>query len=149
MGNAPLDTGGGALPNVLAHFLRLAANQVQKIDVEDVVSGEIAEKIVLFDEKDSAVALCLVLALVACVVAEHGIGLNGKRRFELFGNAVCAVRGNACAASLASGEYGEMVAFVTAAENYITVAILLEFESYLVEYCCNVVSAHALEVGQE
>ena len=101
------------------------------------------------DEKDSAVALCLVLALVACVVAEHGVGLNGKRCFELFGNAVCAVGGNACAACLALGEYGKVVAFVTAAENYIAVAILLEFESYLVEYCCYVVSAHALEVGQE
>ena len=103
----------------------------------------------LFDEKDGAVAMRLVIALVACVVAEHGVGLNGKRCFKLFGNAVCAVWSIACAACLAFGEYGKVVAFVTAAENYIAVAILLEFESYLVEYCCYVVSAHALEVGQE
>lgn len=149
MRNAAFNACRGALPYVLAHLLRLAAYKVQEVDVEDVVLGEIAEQIMLFDEKDGAVAMRLVIALVACVVAEHGVGLNGKRCFKLFGNAVCAVWGSACAACLASGEYGEMVAFVTAAENYIAVAILLEFESYLVEYCCNVVSAHALEVGQE
>lgn len=145
---APFDACGGVVPDEVARLLGLEAYEVEKVYSEDVVLGELTEEVLFVYGEYGAGTVCGVGALEGGVVAEHGVGLDGIGGWQMFRYAVCAVGRCVGTYDGAVGEYGETVASVAGTVYGFTVGIVLEFECYLVEYRCYVVSAHALEVWQ-
>ena len=76
------------------------------------------------------------------------MGFNGHGGIQLLTDAVALVGCCGGARYLALGEDDELVALLATAEDDIPVAISFEFKGDLAKYCCYVVLAHALEIGQ-
>lgn len=144
---APYDAGGGVVPDEFAILLGFAADEVEEVDGEYVVFGEFREKVLLGYGEDGAVVRCRVAAFEGCVVTEQRIGLDGVRGRYLLFNAVSAVWRGVGAAECAAGEYGKMVALVSAVVNGVAFGVFLEFKCGFAKYGCYVVSAHALKIG--